>query len=285
MWRFVNRNRIWFVLISLLILTLIVIEKLVNNYFTPGGLTSIDRSINQAIISFRTPFLNKIMLLVTLTGNWQMIVWGSLLVSFYLIIIQKKHYFTALVLSDISALVFIVVVKNLISRIRPPIENALIIEHGFAFPSGHAYFGVVFYGLLTYFLIKYLSKRWQKISISLFGTIYVLILAFSRIYLGVHWFTDVIASLSFGVIWLVVMFSYIDYETRFLTNKKSLTSPQLIKTSLIFFIAIWFLELFWLYQNSINTLGTKIINPISNATTETTSTAPAAKSRAIVVSE
>lgn len=285
MWRFVNRNRVWFILISLLILVLIFTEKLVNIYFTPGGLTTFDYSTNQIINNLRTPFLNKIMLLVTLTGNWQMIVWGSLLVSFFLLIVQKKHYFTSLVLSDTSALIFILVVKNLVGRIRPPLVNALIVEPGFAFPSGHTYFGVVFYGLLTYFLVNFFSRKWQKICTCLLGTIYVLTLAFSRIYLGVHWLTDVVASLSFGVIWLVVIVSYVEYKTRFFKECKTTVEPKLIKISFVFFAILWFMELFWLYKNNINTLGTKIINPINNATIETTNTAPAAKSRAMVVSE
>lgn len=285
MWRFVNRNRVWFILISLLILVLIFTEKLINIYFSPGGLTTFDYSTNQTIITLRQPFLNKLMLLVTLTGNWQMIVWGSLLVSFFLLIVQKKHYFTSLLLSDISALIFVSVIKNLVGRIRPPLVNALIVEPGYAFPSGHTYFGVVFYGLLTYFSVHYFTKKWQKFCTSLFGSIYILTLAFSRIYLGVHWLTDVVASLSFGVIWLVVIVSYVEYKTRFFKESKTTIKPKLIKISFIFFTILWFVELFWLYKNNINTLGTKIIIPISSATIETTNTAPAAKSRAIVVSE
>ncbi len=285
MWKFVNRNRIWFILISLFILALIATEKLINNYFIPGGLTTIDQSINQLITTLRTPFLNKLILLVTLTGNWEMIVGGSLLVSIWLIIAQKKHYLIALLSSNASALIFIVVIKNLIGRIRPPITNALIVEPGFAFPSGHSYFGVVFYGLLTYFLVHNLHQNWLKTSFSILGSIYILLLAFSRIYLGVHWTTDVLASLSFGVIWLAIITSYIEYKIRFNHKKNKSINQKLIKIITGVFIGLWFLELFWLYQNNVNTLGTKIINPISSATTETTNTAPAAKSRAKVVSE
>ncbi len=283
--KFFNRNRIWFILISIFILALIATEKLINNYFIPGGLTTIDQSTNQLITTLRTPLLNKLMLLVTLTGNWQMIVAGSLLALIWLIIAQKKHYLITLLLSDISVLIFIVVIKNLVTRARPPIISALIVEPGFAFPSGHSYFGVVFYGLLIYFIVHYIHQKWLKTSLSIFGSFYILLLAFSRIYLGVHWLTDVLASLSFGVIWLVIITSYIDFRTKLNHEKNKPVNQKLIKIIGVIFISLWFLELFWLYKNNVNTLGTKIIDPISSATTETTNTAPAAKSRAIVVSE
>lgn len=285
MWKFIKRNKIWFILVIIFVLVLVTSIKLINNYFAADVLIIIDRPINQMIVGLRTPFLNKLMLLVTLTGNWQMVVWGSLLASILLIISQKRHYLIALLSSDVSALIFIVIIKNLIGRIRPPVENALIIERGFALPSGHAYFGVVFYGLLTYFLVHHCHQKWLKTGYSILGSVYILLLASSRIYLGVHWATDVVAGLSFGVIWLAVIVSYIEYTTRFFKEKHQAVNQKLIQTGLGLFIALWLLELFWLYQNNVNTLGTKIIKPINAATTETTNTAPAAKSRAKVVSE
>lgn len=245
----------------------------------------IDQLINQAIVNLRTPFLNKLMLLVTLTGNWQMIVWGSVLTSILLFISQKKHYLVALLSTNISALFFVVLVKNLIARTRPPVENALIIEHGFSLPSGHSYFAVVFYGLLTYFLFRHFRQKWLKISLFVLGLIYILFLAFSRLYLGVHWFTDVIAGLSLGLVWLSIMVLYIEYKNNSSQVRKPLVNQKTIKSLSNIFIFFWLIELFWLYQNNINTLGAKIINPISPATIDTTNTAPAAKSRANVVSE
>jgi undecaprenyl-diphosphatase len=245
----------------------------------------IDQLINQAIVGIRTPFLNKFMLLITLTGNWQMVVLGILLLSILLIILQKKDYFIALLLSNVSALFFILVIKNLIGRIRPPIENALIIEKGFALPSGHSYFAVVFYGFIIYLLFHHIRSPWLKIILSTLGSTYTLLLAFSRIYLGVHWFTDVIVGLLFGIIWLTIIVMYLKNKPKTVKKIKPLVNKKITQAFIYFFITFWLLELFWFYKNNVNNLGTKIINPISAATTETTNTAPAAKSRAKVVSE
>lgn len=285
MWNCINKNRIWIILSSIFILVLITSGKILEIYLNLNSFNIIDWPINQIVVSLRTPLLNKLMLLVTLTGNWQMVVWGSVLTLVLLIIAQKKHYLIALLLSDISALIFIVFVKNLVGRSRPPVAYAIITEQGFAFPSGHAYFGVVFYGLLVYFLIRHFEQKWLKSGIYLLGSIYILILAFSRIYLGVHWFTDVIAGLSFGVIWLFVIMSYVEHKIRFYKAKYQSVNQKLIQIILGIIIVLWFLELFWLYQNNSKSLGKKMILPISKATTETINTAPAAKSRAKVVSE
>jgi len=195
----------------------------------------IDQLINQAIVSLRTPLLNKFMLLVTLTGNWQMLVCGSLLLSILLIIYQKKDYLIALLSSHVSALVFILVIKNLIGRIRPPIENALILEKGFALPSGHSYFAVVFYGLITYLLFRHIKSFWFKSILSIFGSIYILLLAFSRIYLGVHWFTDVVVGLLFGIIWLTIIVMYLKNKAKTIKKTKPLVNKKITQVFILYF--------------------------------------------------
>lgn len=283
-WEKVRRNELWLGLAGIFMVAVLVFGKVTDNYLDKDGLTMIDRPINQWIVNVRTPLLNKLMFFVTLTGNGQMIVWGSLLVTILLIIAKKRRYLMAMLLSNISALMFIEVVKNLIGRMRPPVENAIIIENGFAFPSGHSYFAVAFYGLMTYFWVRHFHQKWAKIGIFVLGSGLILLLAVSRIYLGVHWTTDVVAGLAVATAWLAVMIAYIEYKRRFFKEEFKEFNKKVVWTGFGIFMGLWLAGLLWLYSSNVNSLGIKIIKPIKAATTATTKTAPAAKSRGTVVS-
>ena len=123
-------NKIWLGLAIIFLLAVVIFGKVLDGYLDQDGLMRLDRPINQMVVQLRSPLLNRFMLFVTLTGNWQMIMWGSLLGAILLIIAQKRRYLMAMILSNVSAMLIVSVAKNLISRARPPVENALILEHG-----------------------------------------------------------------------------------------------------------------------------------------------------------
>ena len=285
MWNRIKKNKVWLGLAAVFVVAVIMSGLVTDNYLDSDGLTMLDRPINQIMVNFHTPLLNKIMLLITLTGNWQMIIWGSLLATILLIAAKKRRYLLAMILSNASALIFIEIAKNLIGRPRPPVENALMVEQGLAFPSGHSYFAVVFYGLMTYFWVRHFRQKWAKIGMFGLGSGFIFLLALSRIYLGVHWTTDVVAGLSLSLAWLAVMVSYIEYKRRFFREEYKKTNGRLVWGSLGLFMALWLVGLWWLYTNSVNTLGAKINRPIRAEEIAITKTAAAAKSRGMVVAE
>ncbi|WP_239254608.1 phosphatase PAP2 family protein [Listeria ilorinensis] len=89
--------------------------------------------------------------------------------------------------------------KHFVERNRPPQTNWLIEESGFSFPSGHATATTVFYGLAALFLIFTVRKMWQKIVIGALGLVIIFFIMYSRIYLGVHYPTDVLGGFLFGI--------------------------------------------------------------------------------------
>lgn len=285
LWEKIKRNELWVGLAGIFLAAVLVTGVVMDNYLDKDGLTMVDRPINQLMVNLRTPLLNKLMFLVTLTGNWQMIVWGSLLGAVLLIAAKKRRYLMAMLLSNVSAMIFIEAAKNLVGRARPPVENALMAEHGFAFPSGHSYAAVVFYGLMTYFWVRHFRQNWAKIGMFGLGSGFILLLAVSRIYLGVHWTTDVVAGLSLSATWLAVTVSYIEYKRRFFREEFSAFNRKMVWTGFGIFMGLWIAGWLWFYSSSINTLGTKMIKPTIAAVTTIIKTAPAARSRGKVVSE
>jgi undecaprenyl-diphosphatase len=283
-WDKIKRNEVWVALAIIFTISVLVSGVVLDNCLDRDGLTIVDRPVNQLVLSLRNPLLDKLFFLITLTGNWQMIAWGSFLATVLLILAKKRRYLIAMLLSNISALIFIELAKYLVGRARPPVENALIIAPGFAFPSGHSYFAVVFYGLTTYFWVRHFHHRWAEIIMFVLGSTFIFLLAISRIYLGVHWFTDVLAGLSLSVAWLSIIVSYIEFKRRFFVEEYKSFHKKTVWLIFFIFIGLWLGGLLWLYTNNIKTLGVKIIRPISAETTEIHNTAPAAKSRATMVS-
>ncbi|AIF47635.1 phosphatase PAP2 family protein [Dyella japonica] len=93
--------------------------------------------------------------------------------------------------------------KALFQRPRPLNNHGFMVEHGWSFPSGHAFGAIVFYGMLAYVLLRLLPLRWHRwiiaAAVAMTGVI-----GLSRIVLQVHYFSDVVAGYVSGLAWLVV---------------------------------------------------------------------------------
>ncbi|WP_370287859.1 phosphatase PAP2 family protein [Cryobacterium sp. TMT1-19] len=107
--------------------------------------------------------------------------------------------------------------KQLIARARPPLTDAVPpFEYSASFPSGHALNALVIAGVVTYLIIlRQRSKRARAFTIAAAVT-FALTMGLSRVYLGHHWFTDVVVAWSLGAAWLALV---ITAHRRYLTTK------------------------------------------------------------------
>lgn len=159
----------------------------------------LDLAVSQFIYTLRTPLLTKTMLFITSLGSEYVF---SVLFIILAIIVWKKRHFHLLPLALLSSLSLPLnyLLKFLISRPRP-IISSLIYEPTASFPSGHAMNSLVFYLTLAIILRSQTkNKLLKKIVLPLAGILSLLI-GFSRIYLGVHYPTDVLGGYFFGLIW------------------------------------------------------------------------------------
>jgi undecaprenyl-diphosphatase len=95
------------------------------------------------------------------------------------------------------------VLKRIIRRPRPTGIN-LIKENGFSFPSGHSMVSMAFYGVLIYLINKSKLNKETKLLLSLLLSILILFIGISRIYLGVHYASDVLAGFSLSLAYLII---------------------------------------------------------------------------------
>ena len=161
---------------------------------------SFDKSWLLWIHQFATPLLDRIFLFVTALGNPQIVI--IIFVSTIVWVGMKRRYSDGIRFFLIcgGALLINSVMKLFFAKPRPELWTRLIVEHSFSFPSGHAVGSMVIYGFVGYLL----GKEFESYRGSIYTIAIMLILAigFSRLYLGVHYPTDIIAGYGVGLLWL-----------------------------------------------------------------------------------
>ena len=171
----------------------------------------INLQTNSWIISIQTKTFTLSALVIATVFDAPSVIAISLILGVYLSYKNYRRYSALLFLVMGGEALLVLIVKTFVSSSRP--LNGLVYETGFSFPSGHTTGSVVFCGLLTFLVWQYWkSPKAKTVSIILFVAI-VSIVAFDRIYLNVHWFSDVLGGLLLGLSWLTFSlwtFSYVE---------------------------------------------------------------------------
>jgi len=157
-----------------------------------------DNSVQTAIYSFRTPALTSLMFTASFLGSKEFIFAVSIIVITVLLVKNKRKTAATYAATLLLSIGLNNLIKFLIHRDRPdlpPLEEASF----YSFPSGHSMNSLVFYGLLAYFTYHYSKNRPLGLAAYLFAAVIVILIGFSRIYLGAHYPTDVLAGFIAGV--------------------------------------------------------------------------------------
>jgi membrane-associated phospholipid phosphatase len=171
-----------------------------------GGLiTGADHRIINLIATLRTPALDQVMLAITYLGNVRTVIVLAA-VAIGIALLARRYEAAALIpLSLLASTLFFATIKLVVARPRPLLEDARIIQSGFSFPSGHAAVSATFYGTLAYLLMRASKRETVKILVGLCAALLVFLIGLSRIYLGVHYPSDVVAGWIAGLFWLVLV--------------------------------------------------------------------------------
>lgn len=153
----------------------------------------------------RTPAIDHVMIIISMMGDGWVVATITLAAGIYLFARKAWRRAAGFVIAIASSSVFVVVLKTLIARSRP-IELYSGAD-AFSFPSGHATINTVLVGVLAV-LIAHERTRLTKTVIYSVAATYAILIGFSRIYLGAHWLSDVLAGLLFGS-GIVFFFSFV----------------------------------------------------------------------------
>lgn len=186
-----QRNAIW---VAAIIAILMVILYLC------GALNGVDSWISDAIISLRFNEATLFFKQLTLYLNLYVL---ALVVTIIAAFGPGRHPALSLTLNTAAAFLLNEVLKVLFARERP-VGSRLITETGYSFPSGHSLLAMVFFGFIIWLIWQALRDRtvWKWFLTIIFAFI-IFSVGFSRVYLGVHWMSDVIEGWAVGFLWLM----------------------------------------------------------------------------------
>ena len=205
---FMTKNLKWIILFICLIGFLALAEDVFNKEIMNGDIIGYKMISTFLISDFATPIAKFI---TNFGGAIFIIALTALLVT----AIKNKK----IGLSIFTNLVIITILNQSLKRIlqRPrPTEYRIIQETGYSFPSGHSMISMAFYGYLIYLIYRYVKNKYIKwISISLLS-ILICLIGISRIYLGVHYTSDVLGGFLISISYLVI---YISAVNKFLIEK------------------------------------------------------------------
>ena len=167
-----------------------------------------DMPIILAIHHLSRPALDTVMRIVTQTGESGAIAIAAILAIWF---IWKRNHIDAasIVVSLSGGAALNTLLKILLRRPRPSLFPPLVVESGFSFPSGHVAASVAVYGFLAVLLWRQHQRGWAVLS----GA-WVLAVAISRIYLGVHYPSDTLGAIIFSSLWVMIVFAIRDWYIR-----------------------------------------------------------------------
>jgi len=231
--------------LTLLVLAFVYVLSLfggiVEGIITSDPIVAADTSIANLLTVFRSADLTKVFLWITLLGKWQIVLGFAISAIGVLWIRRKCAYIAPLLLMIIGSGIFTQLGKIAFHRPRPKV--ALYTEYSFSFPSGHAAIAVAFYGFLTYIILRNVKQWKRKVDIFFIGVLVMLLIGFSRLYLGVHYVSDVWGGYLIGALWLIIGISISEWlrlrkrkQAAFLPPAKvRLISATLVLASILFY--------------------------------------------------
>jgi undecaprenyl-diphosphatase len=190
------------VIVVLFIAALLSFAYLIRNVIVLHN-TSFDQQAFSFLENYVSERNNQLMLFFTFLGTHRFLIPANLLLIAYFLFIRKHKWYSIKVPAiALTSLGLMFGLKYLFGRPRPDVP-LLFHAEGLSFPSGHALFSISFYGLLIYIIYKMVETTWIKWSLIIFLFLLSMIIGFSRVYLRVHYATDVIAGFCVGFLWLV----------------------------------------------------------------------------------
>ena len=203
------KNLKWIVLFVCVIIFLALAEDVFNKEIIEAD------ALGYKIIStyLMSDFVTPIAKIITKFGGATFLIITSIIL---LLVIKNKKIGIA-ICSNLAIIAgFNAILKNILQRPRP-MEYRLINETGYSFPSGHSAVSMAFYGFIIYLIYKYIKNKYVKWTLITILGILTIFIGISRIYLGVHYTSDVLAGFLVSISYLIL---YINIVNKFLDTNK-----------------------------------------------------------------
>lgn len=206
---FIIKNLKWIILFICLIGFLDLAEDVFNKEIMKGDIIGYQMVSTFLISDFATPIAK----IITNFGGAIFLITTTVVLF---ILIKNKKIGIAITTNLVLVALLNQLLKNILQRPRPT-EYRIIQETGYSFPSGHSMASMAFYGYLIYLIYKYVENKNTKWILIMLLSILICSIGISRIYLGVHYTSDVLGGFLISISYLVI---YISAINKFLLDKE-----------------------------------------------------------------
>ena len=187
----------------ILLICIIVLYAIIEDIFEKETIF-IDLFVYKLIVlSMRNNILTSVFRVITNLGGAYFLIIIAILCAIF---IKNKKIAFAIPINLILSTMLNLMLKNIVERPRP-IGYRLIDETGYSFPSGHSMISAAFYGLIIYFIWKNVKNTNLKYISCILLALLILLIGISRIYLGVHYASDVLGGFTISIAYLIIFTS------------------------------------------------------------------------------
>lgn len=202
-------------LLAIFVANLFLFDEISENIVNSSRMLLIDDSFAKFLFGIRNNTIANGFYYFSMLGSINVVLPLSLVIILILLWKKQLAALVALLISLAGIILTILLGKQYFHRIRP-VGYSFYNEVSYSFPSGHAVVSIAFYGLLFYMIIRYRNQyklRWTVIAF-----LFIFLLGFSRLYLCVHFLSDVLAGYSLGLLWLMLSISIIEWKSSIAKN-------------------------------------------------------------------
>ncbi len=194
----------------LIVLTCWSFGEIAEDYSTRGWLATMDGRAAQFFEGMMTPTLTSIAKAITFLGSVAFVTASAFCLALVLAF-RKAHYHLLLVaLAMLGGSLLNITLKHLFHRQRPVLENPVVTLSSYGFPSGHTMGSALLWGCVAIVAANSLRTSAGRASIFLAAAVWVAIIGATRIYLGAHYFTDVVGAVAASAAWLAFCWTAVE---------------------------------------------------------------------------
>ncbi|WP_194290904.1 phosphatase PAP2 family protein [Nocardia aurantia] len=180
------------------------VAELTDNVVDRDGMTEIDATTLDWLIPHRTGWLTAVAKAISDLGDTPTMAAVAVAACAWFAYRRRWPQFLLTGVAAAGAGIIVLALKTIVGRQRPPVMDRLVTETNQSYPSGHTLGSTVVVGVLTALVVLALRRRAAQVAVATAAAAFVLLVGVSRLYLGVHWPTDVLAGWAIGTLWSTV---------------------------------------------------------------------------------
>lgn len=190
-----------------------------------GATKAFDENIRDAVHGAAAPWLTQLMIFLSFIGSFQFLMWVGMVLTIVFLILKWKRAVALFLITVMGDIILNANLKIFYQRLRPEAFFDYPAPGGYSFPSGHAMGSFCFFGVVAWLITARLKDRRLKALIWSIAAVLIFLIGLSRIYLGVHFPSDVIAGYMAAFVWVFTI-AFGDFCLKKRTEKNKLKTVE-----------------------------------------------------------